>query len=129
MWPFEKLVITYARWMKETSKPCSTCGSPVPDCYALCFVCLSDRQRRRIAELEAALNSQITDTALAEVKMEELEADKDELLSLWFDDAAPEETRWAKLYNFWKKQLDESFAGGSAYDIGVGESEDDYNLL
>lgn len=77
LWPFEKLVITYAKWMKETSKPCSTCGSPVPDCYALCFVCLNDRQRRRIAKLEAALNNQITDTALAEVKMEELEAAQD----------------------------------------------------
>lgn len=33
---------------------CDCCGSPVPDCYALCFVCLSDERGRCIKKLEEA---------------------------------------------------------------------------
>lgn len=28
---------------------------------------------------------------------------------------------WKRTCKFWRKQLDDSFAGGSAYDIGIEE--------
>jgi len=53
------------RWIKDKLKQCDCCGSPVPECYALCFVCLSDRRGKRIKELEARLEWK--DEALTEI--------------------------------------------------------------
>ena len=37
---------------ERPNRNCETCGSPVPACYALCFVCLADALNARLTELQ-----------------------------------------------------------------------------
>lgn len=45
------------RW---TCTTCDGCGSPVPSCYAVCFVCLHDRDAKRIKQFEDVLEKMKT---------------------------------------------------------------------
>ena len=60
------------RWIKDRLKQCEVCGSPVPECYVLCFVCESDRRGRRIKKLDG--------------RIEKLEAGLKMIIEDWYDE-------------------------------------------
>ena len=70
-------------WWHMPTTYCQKCGSPVPDCYALCFVCLSDERGRRIEELEVDNKALWKENGRMRGCLWNLAADPDYISKLW----------------------------------------------
>ena len=125
---------------ERPNRNCETCGSPVPACYALCFVCLADALNARLTELQdrvdngfqggcwccesvATKNIELNAAlerykAWAEIEIANDRDDLDSLRKKYRElDAALERVR--EEITEWERRATNNEAGGYAYCAGL----------